>query len=377
MRTAVVTLLLALGMAAPAQAYRLEHTRWYTHTITYHNTVPRYAKAAKAAAKAWNTSGARIRWKAVSRRRARVLITTSRHIPGAGQARFRSVNGIVRRASIRLLPDVAKDRPSPVAKLAVDTAALAHDMGHVLGLGHEQRRCTTMNASLWQKCAKPPNAWQARCRPLEADDIRGAVRIYGGHARKQLHARYCNLEPAPAPPAGLAATLAQGAAHLTWTMPAAPATQYVRVIRRQDACPSTWNDPQASVVEQVPATPGAPLTLDDAPPAQGHFCYAVVALGAFQRPSALATVLYDTPVGTPPSASFDIGGQNRTAQFTDTSTDPDGDIAAWAWDFGDGATSPERSPVHTYAAAGTYTITLTVTDAGRNTRSAVRTLIVH
>src|SRR5262245_36633443 len=162
MRTAVVTLLLALGLAAPAQAYRLEHTRWYTHTITYHNTVPRYAKAAKAAAQAWNSSGARIRWKAVSRRRARVLITTSTHIPGAGQARFRSFNGIVRRASIRLLPDVAKDVPSPVAKLGVETAALAHEMGHVLGLAHEQRRCTTMNASLWEKCTRPPDPWLAR-----------------------------------------------------------------------------------------------------------------------------------------------------------------------------------------------------------------------
>jgi hypothetical protein len=306
-----------------------------------------------------------------------VVIRISTHIPGAGQARFRSLNGIVRKASIRLLPDVAKDVPSPVAKLAVETAAIAHEMGHVLGLAHEQRRCTTMNASLWQKCAKPPNPWQARCRPLEADDIRGAVRIYGGKVRKQLHARYCDMEPAPAPPAGLAATLAQGGAHLTWTMPASPATQYVRVIRRQDACPSAWNDPQATVMEQLPATPGAPLTLDDFPQTQGHYCYAVIALGTFQRPSALATALFDTPVGSPPTPGFNITGQGRTAQFTDTSTDPDGDIAAWAWDFGDGATSTAQSPSHTYAAAGTYTITLTVTDAGRNTRSLTRTLIVH
>jgi hypothetical protein len=380
MRTAVVTVLLALGMAAPAQAYRLEHTRWYTHTITYYNAVPRYKQAAAAAARAWNTSGARIRWKAVSRRRARVVITTSTRIPGAGQARFRSFHGIVRRASIRLLPNVAKEIPSPVAKRAVETAAIAHEMGHVLGLAHEQRRCTTMNAALWEKCPRPPNPWQTRCRPLTGDDIRGAVRLYGGKVRKRLPALYCDMEPAPAAPGGLTATLTPGgAAHLAWTMPATPATQYVRVLRRQDACPTGSSDPAATVVEQVPATPGAPLTLDDSPPAQGHYCYAVIALGAYQRPSALATVPFDTPAGRPPSPNFDADaaqGNPLDIQFTDLTTDPDGHVVAWSWDFGDGTTSTAQSPRHVYARAGNYRVTLTVTDDGRNTRAVVRTVIV-
>jgi PKD repeat protein len=48
--------------------------------------------------------------------------------------------------------------------------------------------------------------------------------------------------------------------------------------------------------------------------------------------------------------------------FADTSTDPDGNIASWSWSFGDGETSTEQSPAHTYAAPGTYTVSLTVTD---------------
>ncbi|MFC2141004.1 PKD domain-containing protein, partial [Acidobacteriota bacterium] len=48
--------------------------------------------------------------------------------------------------------------------------------------------------------------------------------------------------------------------------------------------------------------------------------------------------------------------------FTDTSTDPDGTIVSWLWDFGDGNTSTQQNPSHTYAADGTYTVTLTVTD---------------
>ena len=49
-----------------------------------------------------------------------------------------------------------------------------------------------------------------------------------------------------------------------------------------------------------------------------------------------------------------------TVRFTDTST---GDPTSWSWDFGDGVTSTEQNPVHTYTTPGTYTATLTVTNA--------------
>lgn len=38
--------------------------------------------------------------------------------------------------------------------------------------------------------------------------------------------------------------------------------------------------------------------------------------------------------------------------FTDLSTDEDGEVVAWAWEFGDGATSSERHPLHTYPEKG-------------------------
>ncbi len=40
-----------------------------------------------------------------------------------------------------------------------------------------------------------------------------------------------------------------------------------------------------------------------------------------------------------------------------TSTDSDGTIASYAWNFGDGATATGAPPAHTYAVAGPYTIT--------------------
>ncbi|MDD3915450.1 MAG: PKD domain-containing protein, partial [Bacteroidales bacterium] len=66
----------------------------------------------------------------------------------------------------------------------------------------------------------------------------------------------------------------------------------------------------------------------------------------------------------PPVASFSAnvtsGSPPLTVLFTDTSS---GSPDTWAWDFGDGATSTEQNPVHTYTEPGTYTVTLTATNA--------------
>lgn len=67
----------------------------------------------------------------------------------------------------------------------------------------------------------------------------------------------------------------------------------------------------------------------------------------------------------PPVASFappaaPVAGS--PASFTDTSSDPDGSIVAWHWEFGDGATSSASNPSHTYATLGEYRVRLTVTD---------------
>lgn len=73
-----------------------------------------------------------------------------------------------------------------------------------------------------------------------------------------------------------------------------------------------------------------------------------------------------------PTASFlhNHALNDRTVSFQDTSSDANGAIVSWAWDFGDGATATDRNPVHTYAANGTYTVLLTVTDNDGNTASA-------
>lgn len=73
----------------------------------------------------------------------------------------------------------------------------------------------------------------------------------------------------------------------------------------------------------------------------------------------------------PPTANFSFTTSGLTANFTDTSTDSDGTIASRSWNFGDGGTSTATNPSHAYAAGGTYSVALTVTDddGAPNTRT--------
>jgi PKD repeat protein len=68
--------------------------------------------------------------------------------------------------------------------------------------------------------------------------------------------------------------------------------------------------------------------------------------------------------GSPPVANFTgtptVGNVPLTVNFSDASS---GSPASWSWTFGDGGTSSSQNPSHTYNAAGTYTVSLTATNA--------------
>jgi len=78
----------------------------------------------------------------------------------------------------------------------------------------------------------------------------------------------------------------------------------------------------------------------------------------------------------PPTANFSFTTSGLTAQFADTSTDTDGNIVTWSWNFGDGSTSTEQNPTRTYAAAGTYPVSLSVTDNDGATTSISKNVTV-
>jgi hypothetical protein len=90
--------------------------------------------------------------------------------------------------------------------------------------------------------------------------------------------------------------------------------------------------------------------------------------------SASAALTVD-PITTPPDAFFFFDREGFTFQFQDFSFPATClQIVSWAWDFGDGSTSTEQNPVHTYAVRGDYTVTLTVTDNQGQSDTEVQTV---
>jgi len=104
---------------------------------------------------------------------------------------------------------------------------------------------------------------------------------------------------------------------------------------------------------------------------------AAILIGAMVALSA-CTLLNQLPV-----VQFTASPLSGTSPFTvdfdaGTSYDPDGSIASYAWDFGDGASDTGVTTSHTFTAttAQTYTVTLTVTDDNGATASASQSIEV-
>jgi hypothetical protein len=380
----LLALAIVLASAAPAQGYRHLPARWGKRTLVYANTAATYRAEVAAAVRAWNRSGVRFRWKAGPRRRADVVIRITRNLPVAGLATSSYAGGrFLSPAKIELRADLRRYGASPPEQRFTATAVIAHEMGHVMGLDHDNRRCATMNIPHQAACARPEQPWRYRCRVVERDDVRGAVRLYGGRPRASGPAT-CDAVAAPGRPGELSvAAGAFGEARVSWRMPAG-GVQGVRVLRGTDSCPTGAADDTAEVVHEGPAAAGTRQEIADHPPAPGRYCYAVVALAALQRPGPAAAVAYEFAGSTgggsrPPVAAFDYYEDDpadpRLIQFDNRSSD-DGAVVSGRWDFGDGTTATEPNPAHLYAEGGTYTVTLTVTDDEGNTDSVAVTIQV-
>ena len=80
---------------------------------------------------------------------------------------------------------------------------------------------------------------------------------------------------------------------------------------------------------------------------------------------AISSPRHGSDTNNPPTAS---AGPDQTAlvghvvQFNGSASDQDSDVLSFAWDFGDGKSAFGPTPHHAYLAAGTYTVTLTVSD---------------
>ncbi len=85
-------------------------------------------------------------------------------------------------------------------------------------------------------------------------------------------------------------------------------------------------------------------------------------------------------ISAPPTAAFSFSQANETLRIdfdASASSDPDGTITAYNWDFGDGAVDSGQLVSHTYSVAGSYTVILKVTDDQNTTNQLTQTVSVQ
>jgi PKD repeat protein len=98
--------------------------------------------------------------------------------------------------------------------------------------------------------------------------------------------------------------------------------------------------------------------------------------GNTTAPSAPAAANTQVP-NSPPTADFTASCIYLACSFTDASLDLGGTIASRQWSFGDGGSATTQNPSHSFAAAGIYNVSLTVTDDRGATASTVKTVTVY
>jgi PKD repeat protein len=103
-----------------------------------------------------------------------------------------------------------------------------------------------------------------------------------------------------------------------------------------------------------------------------------VTLTVVDNGGRVGTQTQNVKINTPPVASFTMTCTGVTCDFNGSaSSDSDGTITRYAWDFGDGTMALGPTPSHAFAVGGGYTITLTVTDDGGATGTQSKNTVIH
>ena len=176
MKRAAISIALAsaaLVAAAPASAYDIAGDRWPEGSILYYANIGGQNSEVVRGANAWNKENLGVRFvRTKSKSKAKLVVRYgSRGCGGLGTVGYYGPRFV---ADVQ----VGKARPDPITRLTV-----AHELGHVLGLGHENRKCALMNpvadisTGTPNHCSvRPMSFWLAN--PIQADDRAGARDLY-------------------------------------------------------------------------------------------------------------------------------------------------------------------------------------------------------
>ena len=97
------------------------------------------------------------------------------------------------------------------------------------------------------------------------------------------------------------------------------------------------------------------------------------------EPQVMATTSWNNQASsnTPPTTTFSAVCVDLSCTFVaSSSTDKNSTIVSYDWDFGDGSTATGQTVQHSYAAAGSYNVTLTITDDQNNSVSVIQNVSV-